>query len=434
MANLKYGSTGDEVKQLQESLGFTGNDVDGIFGKKTQQAVIDYQKANGLTVDGIAGKNTLGKLYSTGSNNTGGNAGGTAGGTADVNTNTDAGEAKQPEFTYDSFQHDSFDAMGDEQIKQAWDILQQNQASKPGSYTPVWQDEADAYLSQYQNRDPFSYDPNSDALYLQAKDNYIQQGRMAMMDTMGQAAAMTGGYGNSYAQTAGQQAYNQHLTQLNEIVPELSQMAFDRYTQEGQELLAMYDLYMNREAQEYGRYQDSLWNWYQENAMLTDNYNTLYDRGWDKYLDEKNTAYDDYSTGRSEAFSQWQTQQNQKFQSEEAQKDRDFTASENEKSRAAAKKSTGGGGGQPQVEYKDLDVGSDAYNTIVTAVKKVADLGALKELTEQYLALGYNPDQINALTAGKAAELSGSETPTPDFTISPFWQKIIDERNGRLTV
>lgn len=425
MANLKYGSTGDEVKQLQEALGFTGNDVDGVFGKKTQQAVIDYQKANGLTVDGIAGKNTLGKLYSTGSNNTGVNAGGTAGGAADVNTNTDAVEAKQPEFTYDSFQHDSFDAMGNEQIKQAWDILQQNQASKPGSYTPVWQDEADAYLSQYQNRDPFSYDPNSDALYLQAKDNYIQQGRLAMMDAMGQAAAMTGGYGNSYAQTVGQQVYNQHLGQLNELIPELSQMAFDRYTQQGQDLLAMYDLYMGREAQEYGRYQDSLNNWYQEDARLTGNYNTLYDRGWNEYLDGKATAYDDYSTGRSEAFSQWQTQQNQKFQAEEAQKDRDFTAAENEKSRAAAKRSTGGGG-QPQVKYKDLDVGSDAYNAIVSDVKRVNNLGELKELTEQYLALGYNPEQINALTAGKAAELSAAEDQQGTYSTSDFWDKQID--------
>lgn len=360
MANLKFGSTGDEVKKMQEALGFTGKDADGIFGKKTQKAVVDYQKANGLTVDGIAGKNTLGKLYSTGSN-TGGTSNDTKVDAGNAGA-TSKGQATSSGFTYDSFQHDSFDAMGDEQIKQAWDILQQNQASKPGSYTPVWQDEADAYLSQYQNRDPFSYDPNSDALYLQAKDNYIQQGRMAMMDTMGQAAAMTGGYGNSYAQTVGQQVYNQHLGQLTELIPELSQMAFDRYTQEGQELLAMYDLYMGREAQEYGRYQDSLNNWYQEDARLTDNYNTLYDRGWNEYLDGKATAYDDYSTGRSEAFSQWQTQQNQKFQSEEAQKDRDFTAAENEKSRAASRASGGGTGGR--------DDDKPSYNAYSTELKK----------------------------------------------------------------
>lgn len=290
MANLKYGSSGDDVKKLQEALGFTGSDVDGIYGEKTQAAVKDYQKNNGLTVDGIAGEQTLGKLYG---NSTPANDANTSNNEQQNTTN------QNKEFSYDEFKYEDFDPMGDETIKQAWDILQQNNANKPGSYTPVWQDKADSYLNQYQERDPFSYNFNEDAMYLQAKDNYIQQGKMGMMDTMGQAAALTGGYGNSFAQTAGQQMYNQHLTQLNEIIPELSQMAFDRYSQEGQNLLAMYDLYMNRENQEYGRHQDSVDRWMQENALLTDQYNTAYNRGWNEYL-----------TGRNEAMAMWQDDKN----------------------------------------------------------------------------------------------------------------------------
>ncbi len=290
MANLKYGSSGDDVKKLQEALGFTGSDVDGIYGQKTQAAVKDYQKNNGLTVDGIAGEQTLGKLYG---NSTPANDANTSNNEQQNTTN------QNKEFSYDEFKYEDFDPMGDETIKQAWDILQQNNANKPGSYTPVWQDKADSYLTQYQERDPYSYNFNEDAMYLQAKDNYLQQGKMGMMDTMGQAAALTGGYGNSFAQTAGQQVYNQHLTQLNEIIPELSQMAFDRYTQEGQDLLAMYDLYMGRENQEYGRHQDSVDRWMQENAMLTDQYNTAYNRGWNEYL-----------TGRNEAMAMWQDDKN----------------------------------------------------------------------------------------------------------------------------
>lgn len=293
MANLKYGSSGDDVKKLQEALGFTGSDVDGIYGQKTQAAVKDYQKSNGLTVDGIAGEQTLGKLYG---NSTPANDANTSNNGQQNTTN------QNKDFSYDEFKYEDFDPMGDETIKQAWDILQQNNANKPGSYTPVWQDKADSYLNKYQNREPFSYNFNEDAMYQQAKDNYIQQGKMAMMDTMGQAAAMTGGYGNSFAQTAGQQVYNQHLTQLNEIIPELSQMAFDRYSQEGQNLLAMYDLYMNRENQEYGRHQDSVNRWMQENAMAESKYNTEYDRAWNEYL-----------TGRNEALSMWQDDKNMAY-------------------------------------------------------------------------------------------------------------------------
>ena len=56
-------------------------------------------------------------------------------------------------------------------------------------------------LDRIMNREDFSYDLNGDALYQRYKDRYTQQGKLAMEDTMGKAAALTGGYGNSYAQT-----------------------------------------------------------------------------------------------------------------------------------------------------------------------------------------------------------------------------------------
>lgn len=160
-------------------------------------------------------------------------------------------------------------------VKQAQALLQQHISTKPGGYAPVWLDEADSYLKRYQNRDDFSYNINNDALYNQYKDQYIQNGQLAMMDAMGQAATMTGGYGNSYAQSVGQQAYNQQLNQLNNIVPELYGMAYDQYRQEGQDLLDMYGLYMDREAMEYGKYQDKVDNWYDDLNRLSSEYQSL---------------------------------------------------------------------------------------------------------------------------------------------------------------
>lgn len=171
-------------------------------------------------------------------------------------------------------------------LEQAYALLQQQQANKPGNYTPIWQDEADAYLSQYENRGPFAYDVTKDALYNQYKDIYVNQGQLASMDVMGQAAAMTGGYGNSYVQSVGQQAYNQYLSQLNAVVPELHQMAHDRYTQDGQQMLNMYDLYLNRENQEYAKHQDSLDRWYQEVARLQSDYDSQYAKEYAKYRDD----------------------------------------------------------------------------------------------------------------------------------------------------
>ena len=58
----KYGSRGDEVRQVQEKLkrwGYYNGNVDGIFGSQTLEAVKYFQRKNGLTVDGIAGPATL---------------------------------------------------------------------------------------------------------------------------------------------------------------------------------------------------------------------------------------------------------------------------------------------------------------------------------------------------------------------------------------
>lgn len=56
---LKLGSRGNEVKALQEKLNLK---ADGIFGPITEEAVKDFQRANGLEVDGIVGANTISKL------------------------------------------------------------------------------------------------------------------------------------------------------------------------------------------------------------------------------------------------------------------------------------------------------------------------------------------------------------------------------------
>ena len=77
----KYGSRGDEVKQIQTKLkrwGYYNGSIDGIYGSKTLEAVKYFQRKNGLTVDGIAGPATLkamgitssGTSSSSSSNNT----------------------------------------------------------------------------------------------------------------------------------------------------------------------------------------------------------------------------------------------------------------------------------------------------------------------------------------------------------------------------
>lgn len=118
--------------------------------------------------------------------------------------------------------------------------------------------------NQYMNRDPFSYDLASDGLYQQYADQYTRLGSQAMQETLGQAAALTGGYNSSYAQGAGQQAYQGYLDQLNNIVPELYGQALNRYNQEGQDLMSAASLAGQGYAQEQTDYWNNLNYWSQQ--------------------------------------------------------------------------------------------------------------------------------------------------------------------------
>lgn len=78
----KMGSRGQEVKNIQTRLknwGYYTGSIDGIYGTATKNAVIKFQKKNGLTADGIAGPKTLEKIgLPTGSLSSGGSSGGSS--------------------------------------------------------------------------------------------------------------------------------------------------------------------------------------------------------------------------------------------------------------------------------------------------------------------------------------------------------------------
>lgn len=160
---------------------------------------------------------------------------------------------------------------------------------------PTYKDEygglAKSALDDYLNRSKFSYDVNADALYNQYADKYTKQGQLAMKDTMGQAAAMTGGYGNSYAQSVGQQAYQGYMQQLVDKVPELQQIAYNQYQDQGQDMLNKYSLYADAEARDYSRHQDALADYYKQLGIARENLANAEAKDWEKYQYDENIAY-----------------------------------------------------------------------------------------------------------------------------------------------
>lgn len=193
-------------------------------------------------------------------------------------------------------------------VRKAQDLLNQHLGTKPGAYQSQWQGQLDDQVNSILNREKFDYDLNADALFQQYKDNYTRQGQLAMMDTMGQAAALTGGYGNSYAQNVGQQAYQGYLQQLNDKVPEFYQMAQNQYNLEGQQMLDNAALLAQQEARERELYESAYSKWLSERDYLSGRYDSERNYDYGMFTDNRDFAYQQERD--RVADEQWQKQYN----------------------------------------------------------------------------------------------------------------------------
>lgn len=122
--------------------------------------------------------------------------------------------------------------------------------SAPMSYGGSYDNQIHDLYKQISDRPAFKYDVNSDALFQQYKDQYVNNAKRSMKDTLGQAAALTGGYGSSYGQAAGQQMYDKQMEGLTGIIPQLQQQAYGFYQDQGDALKNQYGMLTNLAATE----------------------------------------------------------------------------------------------------------------------------------------------------------------------------------------
>jgi len=138
---------------------------------------------------------------------------------------------------------------------------------------------------------PFEYDIYSDPVYTGYKNSYTSQGKKAMEDTIGQASSLSGGYGNSYALTAGAAAYNDSLDKLNDIYPELYSAAYSRYSDELDRLESKLSYLTQRENTEYERYSDANKAYFDELDSLRQFYLDESKKDISSYENEWEAAY-----------------------------------------------------------------------------------------------------------------------------------------------
>ena len=216
-----------------------------------------------------------------------------------------------------------------EALKKAEELLAQWEQNKPGDYVSAYEDEIAALIDAIGNRPSFSYDPGGDALYNLYRQQYERQGRMAMLETAANAASLSGGYANSYAVTAGNQAYQNYLANLGNILPALYEQAYGRWKDEGEALEKQLALYRDMDEEAYGHWRDDVTDYYEDLSYY-----------YNRYSDMSRAEYEAYQNN----LAAWQADRDywyKKAQDEQAQAN--WLAEFNLAQRKAA--SSGGGGG-----------------------------------------------------------------------------------------
>lgn len=172
-----------------------------------------------------------------------------------------------------------------------WYKKLQGDAEK-AQFTSPWSDAMNDTIGRIRDREPYRFDLDTNGLYQKYRNQYTKLGQQAMKDTMGQAAGLTGGYGSSYAQNVGQQAYNGYLEKLNNIVPDLyaqGKAAYDADTNNLYNQLAMYGDAYNRD---YNTWRDQLGDQRYYEQLAYDRDQAQLDRDWQQKQWDYNVQQD----------------------------------------------------------------------------------------------------------------------------------------------
>lgn len=224
--------------------------------------------------------------------------------------------------------------------------------NKPDEFESKYEDQISSILDNIMNRPKFSYtseDMVNDDLYKMYRDQYMRQGNLAMRDTMGNAAALTGGYGNTYASVAGQQAYDNYVSMLNDKALDFYDRAYQRYNDEGQNLYNQMNVVTGLDNTDYQRHRDTVSDYYNDLNYYNGRYNQEYGYDYGQYQDRV-------------AADQWA--QEFAFQKQQAAQEQANWEAEMALRRQAAASSGGGRGRSSRSSSKKKSSSSRNTNTI----------------------------------------------------------------------
>ena len=285
-------------------------------------------------------------------------------------------------------------------------LLEQLQSGRT-SYT----DQIKSLMDQITNRDKFEYDLESDTLFQQSLASAMGSGKQAMQDTIGQASALTGGYGSTYATSAGNQQYNAFIEDAYNNLPEYYQMALEAYDREGQEMYNQLAMYSDADAKEYQKMFDS---WNASYTSATDQYN----REYQQWADDVNNAMQLANMQNTDWWNQTNYDESvRQFNEQMALQQKQYEESVrqfNEQMAYNKSKSSGSGGSSSKSSGTKL---KEASETQMKRAKEAYEKDGVKGLNDYLNSLPSNIDKSRAAEyAVEAATLPSKAPETPIYS------------------
>lgn len=271
-----------------------------------------------------------------------------------------------------------------DRVNEYYEKTRKLERNKPDEFESKYEGQISDILDNILNRPKFSYtseDMTNDDLYKMYRDQYMRQGNLAMRDTMGNAASLTGGYGNTYASAAGQQAYDNYVSMLNDKALDFYDRAYQRYNDEGQNLYNQMNVVTGLDNTDYQRYRDTVRDYYNDLNYYNGRYNQEYGYDYGQYQDQ--VAADQWA--QEFAFQKQQAAQEQANWEAEMALARQKAASSGgsggrRRSSSSKKKSSSSSSSEtPTISWADAkntytDVykkeGADAANTMMNYLQK----------------------------------------------------------------
>lgn len=185
---------------------------------------------------------------------------------------------------------------------------------------PEYESQYDSHINELVdkilNGEKFSYDINGDAVYQQYKSEYERSAKKAADNAMAGASMASGGYANSYAEAAAQQAYNSEMQSLGEMIPEFEAQAYGRYMDEKNDQYNQLSTLMSAENMEYGKHRDEVADFYADRD---------YELGMgDRYQNDLYNQFDVYQTVEDSDFNKEMTLEDFAFNREKYENDKAY--------------------------------------------------------------------------------------------------------------